>query len=124
MATLDIHSLYSWKESRRFLIESMSKRGYAVVSEFENSFNLKGGRGYNGVVMAVLIIIGLLMFVVGVIIAIIYYFVCSHKQLYLSFQSDENGGCFINATSPSERALKDMKWTIVALKTPPVKPPT
>ena len=58
-------------------------------------------------------------FIVGIIIPIGYYFSCGFKTFHVSFQSNENGGCFIIVTSPSAWTMPDMNWASRGLYTPP-----
>lgn len=63
-----------------------------IISSIKNEqIVLKGKRAYSGAVLGILIVVGLLLFLVGLLIAALYYWTRPHKKIIIEIEPKEQG---------------------------------
>lgn len=104
-----------WKH----LIKNSSHGDFEIISSIKNEqIVFKGNRGYDPVILVALIVVGALLFVVGLIIAPIYYRTRPYQKIIIELESKDAGSTITIHTNDKiqEGTIHEIK-TLLASET-------
>lgn len=103
---IEFNSDYSPEAAYKKVIKNSNYGNFEVSSTIKNEqIVLKGGRNYSGGILAVLIIVGLLLFVVGLIIGLIYYWTRPYHKLIIEIEPSSEGSLITISSDSKHQAI-------------------
>ena len=88
----EFDSDYIPEEAYKKIIKQSSYGDFEIVSSVKNEqIVFKGNRNYSKGVMGILIVVGLLLFIVGLVLAAVYYWTRPYQKIVFELESRDGG---------------------------------
>lgn len=98
----EFDSKYTPEENTKRVMRTSMIPSYDVESHVKNDHViLKGGRDYSTGILVLLIVVGLLLFVIGLLIAVAYYWTRPYKKIIIAFEPTDTGS-LVTITSQNQ----------------------